>query len=115
MDPIDLRPKNREEYPSPVALSNSSECPHVYLNGPKELADLPKEGLVTFEFKRSELTLTDGEEQPVRLVLKLKSIVDAQQGVEEDEEEEDSMEDDSGDALDKRFKKAAGEDEEVED
>ena len=113
MDPIDLRPKKQEDYSSPaIGSCNSHECPYVYLNGPKELADLPKEGLVTFEFKRSELTLTDGEDQPVRLVLKLKAIVDAEQGAEEsDDVEDEDVDDESGDALDKKFRKASSEDE----
>lgn len=120
MEPIDLRPKkSSEDFTSPAMPSGIGGecCPTVYLKGPKELADLPKEGTITFEYKREELSLRDREDRPVNVVLKLKQIVDAKEEIEDSEEEDDKAEepDDSGEALDAKMRAALGEDEEIED
>ena len=113
MEPIDLRPKKSEMSEGP---SMSSECcPTVFLNGPKDLADLPKEGTITFKFKRTELSMRDREDKPVSVTLSLKEITDVSDEAEEDEEEmEDEDEMDAGEALDRKVKKAL-DDEEIED
>ena len=95
----------------------SGDCPSVYLYGSKDLADLPKEGTITFKFKRTELAMRDREDRPVSVVLSLKEIVDASEEMEDSEdetEEEDEDEMDSGEALDRKAKKVL-DDEEIED
>jgi hypothetical protein len=118
MEHIDLRPKKEraEEYPAQPTLGGDS-CPTVYLYGSDVLADLPKEGTITFKFKRTELSLRDHSDRPVTCVLSLKEIVDATEGSDDSEEESDDSPDDSGESLDKKLKAAIGSaaDEEIED
>jgi hypothetical protein len=121
MDPISLKPKKRsdEDY-GMLAMTSSPDdcCPQVYLSGDKELADLPKEGTITFKFCRKELTMRDGDDKPVRVTLKLEAILDAVEEASEDPEDDYEAEDmDAGEALDRKFKKAVGQedDEEIED
>lgn len=121
MDPISLKPKKRsdEDY-GMLAMPSSSDdsCPQVYLSGDKELADLPKEGTITFKFCRKELTMRDGDDKPVRVTLKLEAILDAVEEESESSDEEYEAEDmDAGEALDRKFKKAVRQedDEEIED
>lgn len=116
MEPIDLRPSKSEMKDGPMMLASSSDCcPTVYLNGPKDLADLPKEGTITFKYKRSELSMRDRDNKPVSVTLSLKEILDASEEMEDAEEMEDEGEDeDSGEALDRKVKKAL-DDEEIED
>lgn len=113
MDSIDLRPEKADYDITSPSMSGDS-CPSVYLRGGKELADLPKEGTITFRFKRSELSMRDGEKKPVTLVLSLKSIEDAEDGGEIEEESEGVDDEDPGEALDKKFSQAIN-DEEIED
>lgn len=121
MDPISLKPKKRsdEDYGVPAMPSPSDDsCPQVYLSGDKGLADLPKEGTITFKFSRKELTMRDGDDKPVRVTLKLEAILDAVEEASEgsDEDYEDDAEMDAGEALDRKFKKAVrSDDEEIED
>lgn len=115
MEPIDLRPKkeSREDFSAPCC-SPSDSCPTVYLYGSDALADLPKEGTITFKYKRTELSLRDHSDRPVTTTLSLKEIVDAS-AEKEDEDESEEESDDSGVSLDKKLKAAIGEDEEIED
>lgn len=118
MEPIDLRPKKEksEDYPSMPCGPQGDSCPTVYLYGSDALADLPKEGTITFKYKRTELSLRDHDDRPVTCVLSLKEIVDATE--ESEGEDDDDMEDsdeESGDSLDKKLKAAIGADEEIED
>lgn len=117
MEPIDLRPKKTEKADMPTIGGDC--CPSVYLNGPKDLADLPKEGYVTFKYKRVEMAVRDREERPVSVTLSLKEIVEATEEEEElegteAESEDDESEMDAGEILDRRMKKAISE-EEIED
>ncbi|NBW10619.1 MAG: hypothetical protein EBR82_21600 [Caulobacteraceae bacterium] len=116
MEPIDLRPKKSEMSDNPMISAFPSDCcPTVYLNGSKDLADLPKEGTITFKYKRSELSMRDRDNKPVSVTLSLKEIVDAIEDTENDEEDMTDEEDmDSGDALDKKMKSALN-DEEIDD
>lgn len=111
MEPISLKPeKSSPEMSHPLG---GAGCPVVYLEGPKALADLPEEGVITFKFERREVTVSANKKAPVRVVLKLLSIEDAKEA--EVEAEDDAAEEmDSGVALDKLLS-AEGEDEEVED
>jgi hypothetical protein len=118
MEPISLKPEKREDsYDLASPASPSESCPRAYLTGPKELAELPKGGTVTFRFKREELSLRDGQKAPVSVVLKLEAIVDA--SAEEAEMEDDAEDDseDAGESLDRKMKRAVGQadDEEIED
>lgn len=109
MEPISLRPKKSEDYRDfPSMLGDC--CTTVHLSGPKELADLPEEGTITFKFERRSITISDGS-KPVQLDLKLLSVEDACEA--EIDEEEDAAEDemDSGAAIDKLMGSA---DDEVE-
>jgi hypothetical protein len=119
MDPISLKPKKRsdEVYDMPLTSSPDDCCPQVYLSGDKELADLPKEGTITFKFCRKELTMRDGDDKPVRVTLRLEAILDAveEAGDSDDESYEDDADMDAGEALDRKFKKAVDSDDEIED
>lgn len=111
MEPIKL--KREEPFPT---TQFSDCCPSVYLEGGKELADLPKEGSVTFQYVRTELTVTDSRtgKKTVRVVLSLKEIEEYSEKTDtEDSEDEDVEEsDDSADVIDKHFKES---DDEIED
>jgi hypothetical protein len=118
MEPIDLRPKKERSEEYPISPANPGDnCPTVYLYGSDALADLPKEGTITFKYKRTELSLRDHSDRPVTCMLSLKEIVDATEESDDSEEESDDSSDDSGDSLDKKLKAAIGDsaDEEIED
>lgn len=116
MKPIDLRSSDETLVGGAIPASPGDSCPSVYLYGSKDLAELPKEGRITFEFKREELSVRDGESKPVRAVLKLKAILDFDEADEEEEpeEDEDDLDMDSGEALDRKVRAALPE-EEIED
>lgn len=108
MEPISLRKKSDyRDFP----IRSEEHCPCVYLSGPKELAELPEEGTITFKFKRKTVTIA-GSKDPVRVELDLISIENATEG--EIDAEEDAAEDEmeSGDVLDKLM---ASTEEELED
>ena len=73
-------------------------CPTVYLEGGKELLDLPEEGTITFKFDRKSLTV---KEDGVEIRLKLLSIEDAKEEAVEDTEEDENGELDGATAIDK--------------
>jgi hypothetical protein len=113
---IDLkREKMREDEFGAVAMPSGSECPRAYIDGPRDLADLPKKGTITFEFERDEMTVRDGASRPVSMSLKLKAIVAAEGESKDDESDEDEDYDsDAGESLDRKFKRAV-EPEEIDD
>lgn len=83
----------------------------VNLSGPKSLATLPKCGTITFKFERMSVKVTEEEEDPVSLELKLLSIEDAEECDVSDAEKVD--EESAGEAIDRLLSDA--DDEESED
>ncbi len=107
MEPISLQPKEDHAFPQ----MGGECCPTVRLSGPKELAELPEEGTITFKFERKSITIGDGK-NPVQLTLKLFSVESSTEEEVDEEEDKDEGEVDAGSAIDKLM---ASSDEEVED